>query len=109
MISRKLGEKDLTIPVLYILQTEGSMTTSSLKEHLFTLLNPIGSNLAPLENRNDTTVHQIVRNIISHRDNPSNIICSGLVNYSNNTLAITNYGISYLREYLWNNIKNGIV
>ena len=66
MISRKLGEKNLTIPVLYILQTEGDMNTSSLKNHLLSLLNPVGINLMPLENRNDTAIEQIIRNIISH-------------------------------------------
>lgn len=109
MISRKLGEKDLTIAVLYILQTEGHINTSELKRHLFSLLNPIGTNLMPLENRNDTAIDQIVRNIISHRDNPSNIIGRGFVNYSNGILSITNSGIQYLRDYIENNIRNGII
>lgn len=104
MISRKLGEKDLTIPVLYILQTEGDMNTSSLKNQLLSLVNPVGINLMPLENRNDTAIEQIIRNIISHRESRSNIIGCGWVNYSEDygILSITPTGINHLREYISN-------
>ena len=101
MILRKLTEADLTIPVLYILYTRGEMTTRDLKYNLLYILNPGGNNLDPLLNRNDTAIHQITTNIISHRTNSTNIICRGLIDYNSRTgvLSITDYGISYLDNY----------
>lgn len=101
MILRKLSEYDLTIPVLYVLYTRGDMTTSDLKYNLLYILNPVGNNLDPLQNRNDTAIHQIIRNIISHRTNSKNIIYRGLIDYDSATgiLSITDYGIAYLDDY----------
>lgn len=108
MISRRLGEADLTIPVLYVLSTRGSMQTSNLKENILRILNPIGENLIPLENRNDSVIHQIIRNIISHRGSLSNIIGKGLVDYDENNglLSITSLGKDYIERNIANGIKN---
>lgn len=108
MISRKLGEDDLTIPVLYVLFTRGSMRTSDLKANLLSMLNPTGHNLDPLVNRNDTAIHQIVRNIVSHRDQATNIINQGYINYDVNTgvLSITQLGVRRLDNFIINDIIN---
>jgi len=111
MIQRKLSEDDLTIPVLYILYTRGAMNTSSLKRNILAMLKPSGSNLDPLENRNDTKITQIIRNIISHRnDSFNNIIRRGLVDYNSSTgvLSITQSGIQVLDNYIISNIVDNL-
>lgn len=110
MIGRKLAEDDLTIPVLYALYTRGSMETSNLKNLLINMLKPTGNNLDPLLNRNDTAIHQIIRNIISHRTNSTNIIRKGLINYDSVTgiLSITSAGIKYLDKFNTDSIIKAI-
>ena len=102
MITRKLGEKDLTLPTLYLLYTRGDMNTSELKDEIINLINPGGENLDPLVNRADTKITQIIRNIISHKDTTTNIIYKGLVEYSDITgiLSITEKGVAYLNKYI---------
>jgi hypothetical protein len=102
MITRKLGERDLTLPTLYILYTKGKLSTSELKDEIISLLNPGGENLDPLVNRPDTKITQIIRNIISHKETTTNIIFKGLINYSEFTgiLSITEKGVTYLNKYI---------
>ena len=109
-ISRKLIEADLDIPVLYILNTKGSMKTAKLKEAILLLLDPVGVNQIPLVNRNDSVIHQIVRNIVPHRLSKTNIIYRGLVDYdTNGILSITASGIKYLDNYIINTIIEHLI
>ncbi len=110
MITRKLCEKDLTLPTLYILNSKGKLNTSELKDEIITLLNPGGENLDPLLNRPDTKITQIIRNIISHKETSTNIINRGLIKYSDITgdISITNDGIIYLDKYITNKIVKDI-
>ncbi|MPM07456.1 hypothetical protein SDC9_53762 [bioreactor metagenome] len=102
MITRKLGEQDLTMTTLYILYTKGNMITSQLKDEIIRLLNPQGENLDPLENRADSKITQIIRNMISHKDNTTNIIYKNLINYNEHTgvLSITARGIQHLESFM---------
>lgn len=102
-ISSKIGEQDITDAILYILlETGGNLSTTSVKMYVRELLEPIGVNLTPLLNRNDEVIDQIVRNIVSHRDNCSNIISRGYITYNNGLWNITDSGKSYLHERMKN-------
>lgn len=102
MVRRKLSEHDLDVTVLYILNLQGDMSTTELKANVIQMLNPEGRNLDSLVNRNDTKIEQIIRNIVSHRDVPGNIVYEGFVNYNwrNGLLSITDNGRLYLDSVL---------
>lgn len=104
MITRKIGERNIEAAVLYILFTRGpqrTQPTSQLKSTFISLLNPVGINLEPLWDRNDTAIHQIIGNIVSHRNTSSNnLINRGLVHYDGNSLTITSDGIAALDNYI---------
>jgi hypothetical protein len=102
MVTKKLGEHDIEIAVLYILKTYGDMDTAQLKQKIIQMINPQGANLDPLVNRNDTKIHQIIRNIVSHRDNPGNLIHDGYVSYDKTTrmLSITRNGEYFLDSFI---------
>lgn len=98
MITKKLSENDIQYPILSILNDSGAMPTSELRERVKKFIEASGENLKPLENRNDTAIDQIIRNIVSHRnDSPSNIIYQGLIDYQGGTLSITQKGKERLR------------
>lgn len=99
MISKKMGEFDIEYPILSILSDYGELTTSELKKHFRDFTAPSGINLMPLLNRNDEAIDQIVRNIVSHRnDSSNNMIYRELIDYSSGVLSITSKGKEYLRE-----------
>lgn len=100
MIERKMGELDIEYPILLILNDFGPLRTSQLKAHFRNFTAPSGMNLTPLLNRNDEVIDQIVRNIVSHRnDSSNNMINRGLIDYSSSgVLSITDNGKEYLRE-----------
>ena len=98
MINKKLGEDDIQYPVLSILNASGAMTTSELREGVKKFVEATGENLKPLENRNDTAIDQIIRNIVSHRnDSPNNMIYKGLIDYQDEKLSITPKGKECLK------------
>ncbi len=98
----KIGERDLDFIVLYILDKHPNINTSELKDYIWYYTEPDGVNLAPLVDRNDTAIDQIVRNIISHRyDSANNIIYRGLVSYSaTGRLNITTSGQAVLDRFI---------
>lgn len=100
MIDKKLGEANIEFPILYLLDKQSRpLLTSELKELFMEFTQPVGINLAPLVNRSDEAVTQIVRNIVSHRnDSRSNMIYRGLINYNGNFLEITDAGREYLED-----------
>lgn len=103
-ITSKIGELDLEYLVLYILQNHHNISTSELKSLIRNFAQPSGVNLTPLMNRNDEVIDQIVRNIISHRnDSSNNIINRGLITYSNGLLDITQKGIDALNNHIKQN------
>lgn len=96
MIEKKIWENDLTLPILSILRKFGPQTMEGLKKCFGSLVKVGGENLAALVNRNDVKIDQILRNIVSHRDSQSNMIGSGLVDYDNGVLNITEEGENWL-------------
>lgn len=97
----KIGERDLDFIVLYILDKHPNISTSKLKDYIWYYTEPDGVNLAPLVDRNDTAIDQIVRNIISHRnDSSNNIIYRGLVSYTAGYLNITPAGQKALDKFI---------
>lgn len=97
----KIGERDLDFIVLYILDKHPNIDTSELKDYIWYYTEPDGVNLAPLVDRNDTAIDQIVRNIISHRkDSQNNIIYRGLVSYNAGVLNITPAGRAELDRFI---------
>ena len=99
--NNKIGERDLDFIVLYILDRNPGINTSELKEWIWHYTDPAGVNLMPLVNRNDVVIDQIVRNIISHRnDSANNIIYRGLVDYNDGILNLTLAGKQALDDYM---------
>ena len=100
---KKIGERDLDFIVLYILDKHPNIGTRELKRYIWHYTEPSGVNLAPLVDRNDTAIDQIVRNIISHRyDSANNIIYRGLVSYNSGVLSITTKGQDLLDKFIKN-------
>jgi hypothetical protein len=79
--SYRISESDLLLPALKLLAVEstGYLSTTDLKEKLVELFQPEGEDAEILANRNDTRFTQIVRNMISHKKIPGNIIFLGYV------------------------------
>ncbi len=96
----RIKEKDTYIPVLEYLDKmpDGFLTTSDLISHLETRFHLSPEDQAILAGRSDTRFSQIVRNIVSHRDTPGNLIELGYVEYekAKRGLRITSAGQQYL-------------
>lgn len=104
MISKRVSEPDITDTVLFILLMEKAnrrewVKISELKPKVKKYLQLSGDNLEPLKNRNDTVVDQIIGNIVSNRDNTTNIIYRKYLEYSDILgVSITEKGIKFLAE-----------
>ena len=98
----RITESDLVGPVLVYLATQpnGFATTSDLISHLVDLFKPSGEDAEILLNRSDTKFSQKVRNLISHRDQPSGIVGRRLCEYDRcrRGLTITEYGRRYIES-----------
>jgi hypothetical protein len=99
----RITESDLLIPTLRILaiQPNGSLTTAHLIAELKSEFQPEGEDAEILEGRQDTKFSQIVRNMVSHKGSPGNIIAEGLAEHlgAQRGLRITNAGREHLRHY----------
>lgn len=86
---------------MYILDKHPSIDITELKDWIWYYTDPAGINLMPLVDRNDLAVDQIIRNIISHRnDSSNNIIYRGLVSYNAGILDITPSGQIALDDFI---------
>lgn len=96
----RIKERDTYIHVLEFLDDapDGFMTTSDLKKALEMRLSPQGEDAEILANRGDTRFSQIVRNIVSHRDSPTNLVGAGWAEYDKKRrgLRITTAGRMHL-------------
>jgi len=98
---KKFGEHDISYAILFILDKYGQLDTGSLKDLLRTEFIFEDENRAPLMNRNDEKVDQIIRNIVSHRKSSTNIINKGWINYDDKKiLSITSIGKEILKTRL---------
>lgn len=79
----RIKEKDTYIPILRLLDDspDGFMKTADLIKALEMVMEPRGENAEILAGRSDTKFSQIVRNVVSHRTAPTNLIGMGLVEY----------------------------
>lgn len=101
----RIRESDLYRPILLLLSKApgGWMSITQLIEDLLPLLNLSKGDIAAAKN-GTAKITQIIRNIVSHRTSPSNMIGAGLVVYRDNGLAITNKGYSFLARQLTHDI-----
>lgn len=79
----RITERDVYLPALTILSAAdgGFMKMSDLIKALEEHFNPEGEDAQILAGRSDTRFSQIVRNIVSHRDDAGNMINDGLADY----------------------------
>ena len=97
-----ISERELVVPTLRLLDesNRGWMTTSDLIARLAALFAPAGQDAKILDGPRDTYFSQKVRNMISHRDQPSSFIHRGLAYYEGHGLRITAHGRSTVRALL---------
>jgi transcriptional regulator with XRE-family HTH domain len=87
----RISERDLLIPALEYLdhKPDGFMTTTELKEALELQFQPSDEDAGTLVNRGDIKFTQIVRNIVSHRSSPTNLIGAGYATYDKKRRGLT--------------------
>src|SRR5258708_7354495 len=95
-----ISESELGTPALKAMKSKpgGFIPTSDLIGELWNVLQPTGHDAQVIQGRNDTYFSQKVRNIISHRDQPGNIIHDGYAEYidADEGLKITDAGLAHL-------------
>ena len=96
----RIKEPQTYLPVLKFLDDDpsGFLKTSDLIKALEAWFNPSGEDTEILANRSDTRFSQIVRNIVSHKDSPTNLIGRGHAEYDKRKrgLQITSEGRKWL-------------
>jgi hypothetical protein len=100
----KISERDLDEVICFILLSNGgSMQTGELRRSLYYFLsrhNLLSAlDTSPLVNRVDEKIDQIIRNIVSHRNN-SGIVYDGFVDYVSGSLIVTQDGIDLVEDLL---------
>jgi hypothetical protein len=92
----RISERELVLPTLRLLEhhNPGWLDTPVLISKLTELFSPSGQDAQILEGRNDSYFSQKVRNMISHRDQPSSFIHQGLARYERHGLRISDEGRS---------------
>ena len=102
----RVSEKQLNNLVLYLLLTSGPLTTSQLIDQVTHYLEQHGllssGDERILAGRNDTTLSQIIRNIVSHRALSGNMVHDGLLSYdrASSSLAITLNGKEAFEDFI---------
>ena len=98
----RISERELVVPTLRFLDdgNGGWMATSDIIARLTELFAPSGQDAEILEGRGDSYFSQKVRNMISHRDQPSSFIYKGLAHYERHGLRISDEGRSTVRALL---------
>jgi len=101
-MNNRITEKNVIFPALLLLAQakfhlkDPNVPTSILKKSIFGNIEDDLSDedLAPLKNRNDTKVEQVIRNLVSNKT----LEKSGLATYDNEkrTLQITDAGLAYV-------------
>lgn len=92
-------EQDIALAVIRYLATipSGEATIDEIKTHLPNFLDLTEADLeASVTRPNERMWEQQVRNLVSHRDTPDNVINDGRLSYSPGRLAITDAGRNWL-------------
>ena len=101
-MDKRVSERDLIIPALLALNKmeDGSLSVSGLIVILDLMIHPSGEDAEILENRSDSKFSQKVRNLVSHRASPTNLVGAGYATYDkeSQTLTITEAGRLRLKE-----------
>jgi transcriptional regulator with XRE-family HTH domain len=96
----RIKESDTYLPVLELLDNapDGFLKTADLIMGLEAYFKISGEDAEILEGRSDTKFSQIVRNIVSHKTTPSNLIGAGWATHekAKRGLRITKEGCEYL-------------
>ncbi|MCK1238879.1 hypothetical protein MX111_05450 [Streptococcus uberis] len=104
----RILERDLEAIICYVLNIEGPLNTTQLRERVRSFLerhNELNQgDLEGLLNRNDEKVDQIIRNMVSHRY-ASGIIYEGLVDYQDGILSVTQDGIDVAERAIADTLK----
>jgi hypothetical protein len=97
----RTSESEIAIAALRIAgsRPNGEVSTHLLKQMIPDYINLTPGDLNPSPTRpNEQMWHQIVGNIISHRENEGNIIGDGYADYTGTGIRITQAGRLYLRS-----------
>ncbi len=99
----RISERELVVPTLRLLDdgNSGWMATSDIIARLTELFAPSGQDAEILEGRSDTYFSQKIRNMISHRDQPSSFIHKGLTHYERHGLRISDDGRSTVQALMF--------
>jgi len=91
-------ERDVVGPVLRVLNESllGELTTTEIRLEVKRRLPLDASDFAPLKNRPDHRIDQVIRNIKSHKNTAGNPICEGLLKEVPKGLRITSKGKAHL-------------
>ncbi len=96
----RVRESDLVLPGLRVMseRQDGFISTTELIQELEELFNPTGKDAEIIDGRSDTFFSQKVRNMISHKDSPHNMIAKGYAEHDaeKEGLLITNEGRAFL-------------
>lgn len=100
MPERRITERDLIVPALRLAseRANGEISTTDLIIELTELFQPSGRDAELIEGRNDTHFSQKVRNMISHRNQPSSFIANGYAEYTGDGIRITEQGRQLLKN-----------
>ena len=100
VFKHRIRERDTYVPVLELLDDapDGFMTTTELIRRLEIYMRPSGEDTEILAGRGDTRFSQIIRNIVSHKTTPTNLIGAGWADYdaTRHGLQITPAGRAHL-------------
>ena len=79
----RIKERDTYVPILTLLDDspDGFMKTADLIKALEMMFELKGEDAAILAHRSDTRFSQIVRNVVSHKASPTNLIGMGCADY----------------------------
>lgn len=92
-------EHDIVAPVLSVLAEAplGELSTTDLRQEVKANLNLTSEDLAPLRNRPDCRIDQVIRNLKSHKETPGNPFAEGLLEDVHRGFRITDKGRRYIR------------
>ncbi|WP_204114180.1 winged helix-turn-helix domain-containing protein [Shimia biformata] len=93
-------ENELTRPVLEVLNESllGELTTTEIRRAVKERVALSVEDLAPLQNRSDQKIDQVIRNLKCHRKTPGNPFCEGFIEDVPRGFRITERGRAYLKR-----------